>query len=300
MVKSLPAIGMTAAQRCIEDIYRRHFDTVYRVCFSYMKNDKIIHAFDTINPSVGAKNRVFDQATQRRQKRRPMLKAAVSLAAAATICLTVFGGTLLSSQDDNVFVLRAYAVEVQADGSVGLSEVSFLDPAQLWHTHVDGVDFRFYLHIRFGCEGSNIRRVDFYADDGFFAVQHLPFELGDFDLESVLAEDVPVGIGTSWGELGWNGDLSAATHYLFKYGDAFDVIGNQLTLDKGAMSNNQLYFVGTNLDPANWRSPPPYMTIRAVATFKDGTTQEEILTIDLSPGNGLTSGTMRYPDEYYK
>jgi RNA polymerase sigma-70 factor (ECF subfamily) len=38
MRSPLPARGMKASVKNIEEIYRRHFDMVYRVSFSYMKN----------------------------------------------------------------------------------------------------------------------------------------------------------------------------------------------------------------------------------------------------------------------
>jgi len=38
MIKPLPARGKGASFEKIEEIYRRHFDMVYRISFSYMKN----------------------------------------------------------------------------------------------------------------------------------------------------------------------------------------------------------------------------------------------------------------------
>jgi RNA polymerase sigma-70 factor (ECF subfamily) len=38
MIKPLPARGRGASPLIIEEIYRRHFDMVYRISFSYLKN----------------------------------------------------------------------------------------------------------------------------------------------------------------------------------------------------------------------------------------------------------------------
>jgi len=37
MINPLPARGKEASSKSVEEIYRRHFDMVYRVCFSYLK-----------------------------------------------------------------------------------------------------------------------------------------------------------------------------------------------------------------------------------------------------------------------
>ena len=104
---------------------------------------------------------------QRQQKRRPvLLKAAVSLAAAAAvICLTVLGSTFLFSQSDNEFVLRAYAMEVGADGSIVRREVDLRSESYHWSTYNDGS--LFYVNVNLKCEGVNIRNVVFHVDDGF-------------------------------------------------------------------------------------------------------------------------------------
>jgi len=38
MIKPLPALGKEQTSQCLEKIYERHADMLYRVCFSYMKN----------------------------------------------------------------------------------------------------------------------------------------------------------------------------------------------------------------------------------------------------------------------
>ena len=38
MINPLPARGKEASSKSVEEIYRRHFDMVYRVSFSYLKN----------------------------------------------------------------------------------------------------------------------------------------------------------------------------------------------------------------------------------------------------------------------
>ena len=230
-----------------------------------MKNDKIVDAFNAIQPSDVVKNRIFEKAMQKQHKKHLVFKMAVSLAAtAAVICLVVFGSMLLSPQSDNIFTLRAYAMEQLSDGSFALREVDLLNETHYGFAYIDGV---FYVNANLKCEGENIKSVDFYTDDGFFAKQYLTIENG-----KIVTEDgVPaIYIKSSDDD----------EHFLAMYGDDFDIIGNHFILDNGAMTDGFLLFLG--MEVADWREKPSQMIIRAVATFNDGKRQEQMVTLELA------------------
>jgi hypothetical protein len=237
-----------------------------------MKNEKIVNAFNTIQPSGEVKNRVFSKVMSKQHKQRPRFKAAVSLAtAAAVICLMVFGSMLLFPQNENIFTLKAYAMEQQADGSIVLREVDLHSETYHWISYNDGS--LFYVNANLKCEGENIQSVVFYADDGFFAKQYLIIEDG-----KIVQED---GVSASYVKGPSDDDYT-----LLRYGTDFDIIGNSFTLESDVMTDNFLLFVGMEI--SDWRENPSQITIRAVATFNDGKTQEETITFDAA--NALSAG----------
>ena len=202
---------------------------------------------------------------------RRIFKAAVSLAvAAAVICMAVFGGLFLTPQAENAFSLRAYAMERQADGAVEMREVDLLEEMQRWSSYYDGKEL--YLNISLKCEGENIECVDFYTDDGFFAKQYLKMENGIV----ILEEGVPAG--------GWT-DAEGRTTILH-YGNEFEIIGSRFTLNRDDMTDDLLLFLGMELETTDWDDwfshIPQQVIIRAIATFSDGKTQEERLTLNFS------------------
>jgi hypothetical protein len=244
-----------------------------------MKNDKIVNAFNAIQPGDEVRNRVFDKAMQRQEKKRPGFITAASLAAAAAvICLTVFGGPLLSPQDANTFAIKAYAMEAQDDGTVEMREINLMEETQYWHSYNDGSVF--YASVNLKCEGDNLEYVEFYTDNGFFAKQYLKIENG----KVVTEKGVPASYRKEPGDENFT---------LLMYGLDFDVIGNSFKLEKNAMTDDFLLFLGTEV--TNWKEQPTQMTVRAVATFSDGETQEETLTLDLSGEGGGT--VMLSPEE---
>ena len=233
-----------------------------------MKNDKIVNAYNSIQPGDMVETRVFDKVMQNQEKKRPAYKMVVPFAAAAAVvCLLLFGGVFSSMQDDNLFILKAYAMEQQADGSIELREMDLLSEKYYWSTYNDGSVF--YLNANLKCEGENIKSVDFYTDEGFFAKQQLIIENG-----KIVTEE---GVQASYRKA--PGD---AEYTLVMYGDEFDIIGSSFTLDYDAITDDFLLFLG--MEVSDWRDQPSQMTIRAVATFNDGKTQEEMITLDLSKG----------------
>ena len=246
-----------------------------------MKNDLIIDAYNSIQPGDNVKSRVFDKLMQNQEKRRPVFKVAASFAAvAAVICLMVFGGMFSSMQSDNLFILKAYAMEQQADGSIELREVDLLGDTHYWSTYNDGSIF--YVSANLKCEGENIKGVDFYTDDGFFAKQRLVIENG-----RIITEEGVMAVYRK---------APGDTEYkLVMYGDDFEIIGNSFTLDNNAITDDFLLFLG--MEVSDWREQPSQMTIRAIATFNDGQTQEETITLDLANAENLIGVGIMPPED---
>ncbi|MDR1131440.1 MAG: hypothetical protein LBL15_03375 [Oscillospiraceae bacterium] len=241
-----------------------------------MKNDKIVNAFNTVQPNDEVKNRVFDQAMQKQHKKRPVFKAAGSFAAAAAVlCLMVLGSMLLTPQADNIFVIKAYAMAVQEDGSVQLREVDIANNRpEYWGGHIDGETKTLYLGIGLRCEGENIESVEFSTDDGFFAKQYVG-NLSDISMSGVSAS------------------YAGPDHQLVVFGRDFDDVGSTITLDRET-ADNYLLFWGTNY-AGNWEPASLFtflkINVHAKASFSNGKTAERDVTIDL-PGTGIVSSTL--------
>jgi hypothetical protein len=236
-----------------------------------MKNDKIVNAFDAIQASEEVKNRVFEQAMTGRHKKRPLFKAAASLAAAAAvICLIVFGSMLMPPHNENIFSLKAYATEQQPDGSIALREVDLLSgQTHYLSTYSDGNDS--YVSVDLKCDGENLERVDFYIDDDFFKLQNSPLPIHLENGEIVTMEVVPsTGITFRKGSADIDFTLAIANT---KIPDTF------LLPDTFKLEDDFPLSLGTEI--SGWREIPSTITIRAVATFSDGKTQEETITFNL-------------------
>lgn len=216
------------------------------------------------------------QAVSEKEKtKRPLLRRSAFTIATATvlvICI-MLGNMLMTPQGRNLFILQAYAMERQTDGSIELREVELLEQTQVWSCYRDRDENKLYVSISLKCEGENIKSVDFYSDNGFFAKQYLEIKNGKVNIKS----GIPV---TYIGHDGGNViDFSDEKYIVVMYGEDFEIVGGKLTLDKGEMTDDLLLFLG--IENVDWQQIPSQMTIRAVATFNDGKTQEETLTIDL-------------------
>ena len=250
-----------------------------------MKNDKIINVWDKMKPCEEIKQEILNDITQKQQKRSKLsiLKsfkpAKIIATAAALIFCFIFGHMLINPQNGNSFALKAYAMEQQEDGSIEMREVDLMEDMQAWSGCYDGENL--FMSINLKCEGENIKSVDFYTDEGFFAKQYLKI----IDGKIVLEDGVPASFGS-------NGD---GTYTITMYGDDFEKIGSSFTLNKDDMTDDLLLFLGTPV--TNWLETPTQMTIRAVATFNDGKTQEETLVIDRTKGLGLIRGKMDLTEE---
>ena len=232
-----------------------------------MKNDKIVDAYNTIKPEVGAKNRILaeimdkeKQITERPKPRRTILRKAMALAtAAAIICLAVFGTNWLSPSSDNFFAIRVYAMEQQADGSIALREIDFADLSSGWGGYFDGDAF--YISIGLRYEGDNIQSVTFSVDNGFFATQ---------DIRSFVHEEGSPLI------------FVGPERRLVMHGTEFDILGNTLTFGN-AMDDDLLLFWGSHGIDIDFNLSE--IEIRVEVTFDNDEVDEQIITIEFTvPG----------------
>ncbi|MCL1872760.1 MAG: hypothetical protein FWF85_01415 [Clostridiales bacterium] len=246
---------------------------------SALKNAKKVDIPESIFVKVDNALRDLEHKEEREYRKPRSKKLPVIAAAAAVICLMLSGMFLLpQSESSNIFSLKAYAMEQMDDGSIELREVDLLGETYYWSFYNDGN--MFYVNANLKCEGENIRSVAFHADDGFFAKQYLTIENGKI----VREEGVPAMYRKAPGD---------DEHTLVMYGHDFDMIGNDFTLDSDSMSDDFLLFVGVEV--SDWQEYPSQITIRAAATFNDGNTQEEILSLDLTQGELF--GTFQLPPE---
>ena len=228
-----------------------------------MKNDKIVNAFDTIQPDEDVKNRVFEKALKKPRRKRPVHRAAISFAAAAAvICLMVLGSIVLSSRDNSMFAIKAYAMEVREDGSIQLREVDIVDAQPEYAGfYMDEETNTVYVSVGLRCEGENIESVEFSTNNGFFAKQYI----------GKLSEISTVGVPTAY--MGNQMVLS---------GTDFDNSGNTMTLDKDAMGNYLLFWGLENTEALQFPDISQKIFVHAIATFINGKTEERDVTIDMS------------------
>lgn len=239
-----------------------------------MQNDKIINAFNNIQPDNEIKNRVFDKALQKQRKKRPALKVAVSFAAAAAvICLVILGSGVLAPKEDLIFTVKAYAMEVLEDSTVQLSEVDIIDSKpEYWGGYVDGETRTMYVGLGLRCEGEDVESVEFSTDSGFFAKQYIG-NLSEISTEGMQRLHVgPEG-------------------RMVMFGTDFEDDGSTIILDKETV-DDYLLFWGSSYtdDPEAFLHPsfPKEITLHAKATFTNGKTAEKDVAIDLS-GTGMAS-----------
>ena len=231
-----------------------------------MKSEKIASAFDSIQPDDVVRNRVFNMAIKRPRNKRPAFRAVVSCATAATlILLMVLGGILLAPASNNVFTIKAYALEQLPDGSIGLCEVDLINQPDTWGGYFDGEVF--FISIGLKAEGDNIKSVEFSTTEGFFAKQDIG-KLGSID---DMMPQIRIG------------------NRLVMAGTDFDIVGDTITIDKDTIDDDYLIFWGT--ENADFYNPPQSANILAKVKFDDGKTAEETVFVDLS-GESVYAGPL--------
>lgn len=198
---------------------------------------------------------ILQIANEKQIKKRPIYRRSIAtlLTAAVLVFCFIFGYTMMIPKNGNLFVVSAYAIEQQADGSVVMREVNL-------HTNdtLSGYsdDMNTYLNIGFKFKGKNIKNVVFSVNEGFFATQYISDE---------ISSDVP--------------KLFSGDGTLQLYGIEFEKIGNEIVLEKDDVPDDLLLFLG--FESAGRDALPNAVTIRAIAEFNDGKTQEETIVIDI-------------------
>ena len=219
-------------------------------------------------------NCVRQAVPAKKNRKHPVYRRSITALATAgvLVCCFIFGNMLMNPRNssNNFFTMLAYAMVQQEDGTIVLREVDLLNQTYGWSRFSDGKNY--FVNISLKCEGENIRSVDFYADNGFFAKQYLKIENGQI----ILEEGVPASFRSGGEGMGY---------VLTMYGQEFDIIGNRFILNSDGMTDDFLLFLGTEV--SDWWEHPSQMTVRAVATFNDGKTQEKIITLNLTDKEGI-------------
>ena len=229
-----------------------------------MKSEKIINAFNEIKPDKAAKERILEKMQQEKSGKKPILRTtAVITAVAAMLCFMLFGTKIITPQRNNLFSINAYAVEQQADGSLDLQKVDLVEPGGDW----GGIYYndKFFINIGVKCDGENIKSVQFSTENGFFVKQ-------DISKSSSSEEDSVVFVYVS-------GSDRPVLHGL-----EFEELGSTFSLSKSVTADDTLIFWGMESAEADI---PSKITFDAVATFHDGTTQKEAVTIDIKNRAGI-------------
>ena len=236
-----------------------------------MKNDKIVDAYNTIKANDDAKKRILAGLKQTEEvniKRRMFNKkvAAALTTAAAVLLFTVFGINLLNHTDDifspnNLFTLRAYAMEMQHDGTIELREIE-LTQLEGWTGHQDGEVLYISIGLWFEFEGYNIKTVEFSLEEGFFASQYI-------------------------GNFGESGDLQqvyiGSDGRLAMYGTEFNKIGSTVTFGNVMDEDIILFWGNYDINIDEWHLKP--IEIELTVTFDDGEIHEQALIIEFTtPG----------------
>lgn len=236
-----------------------------------MKNEKVIALWNKLNLDEEGKNRIINKIKEKQKKRRPIFRTKMVAAIAVLICLAALGRLFATPSETNIFSVKAYALEQQKEGGVGLREVDLLNQPDVWGGHFDGDNF--YVGVGLRYEGENIKSVDFITTKGFFAKQYIN-KLSDGEAISKMY----VGPDSR----------------LVMYGEDFEIAGDKITLDDETMTDDLLLFWG--IEATNMSEVPKKIEITAKATFNDGKTQELPVTIDLS-GEGVFGGVVLSEEE---
>jgi len=229
-----------------------------------MKSEKIITAFNEIKPNQAAKERIFKKMQQEKSGKKPILRTiAVITAVAAMLCFMLFGPRVVTPKSNNLFSINAYAVEQQSDGSLDLQKVDLVEPGGSWGgMYYNG---KFFINIGVKCDGENIKSVQFSTENGFFVKQ-------DISKNSSSEEEPVVFVYVS-------GSDRPLLHGL-----EFEELGSTFSLSKSVTADDTLIFWGMESAEADI---PSKITFDAVATFHDGTTQKETVTIDIKNRTGI-------------
>ena len=190
--------------------------------------------------------------------------------AAACVCLGLLGALLALPREHNAFVVKAYALDLEADGTIGLQAQDIWERPEILGGHFDGENF--YVNIGLGYEGEQIDRVTFSTETGFFARQNV----AELSLEENVSR-MYVG----------------ADMQLALCGEEFELVGNRVTVDESALESGTLLFWG--MEASGREDLPEQVPITAQAEFRDGTKQKITVTLDIA--GPMVYGIQRSPEE---
>ena len=221
----------------------------------------------------------IQQATPQMQGTKRPFRHLTSLVAATAVVLICFilGNVVLNLQDNkssNVFSVKAYALEQQANGSISLRDYYELNSNDEGSTKsgqglvISNSDGSFYFGrgVYFEFNGENIKNVEFIADedDAMFVLAHVLKENGKLVMQDTKENYDDNGY--------YMGSGSSFTVKSLEY------LGKSFTLDSmNSLPEDSILFVGKSYLGNDYTLN---LTIRAIATFNDGTTQEEKILIN--------------------
>lgn len=191
-------------------------------------------------------------------------------AAAACVCLGLLGALLALPQENNAFVVKTYALDLEEDGTIGLRAEDVWERPEILGGHFDGENF--YVNIGLGYEGEHVARVTFTTETGFFAKQNV----AELSLEENVSR-MYVG----------------AEQQLALCGKEFEIAGNRVTVDKSTLESGILLFWG--MAASGREDLPEQVPITAEAEFRDGTEQTVSVTLDIA--GPMVYSTEQSPEE---
>ena len=250
-----------------------------------MKNSKITEAYDAIKPDDTTRARVLRKIITSEKSSRSYTKIAISFATvAAVIGLVLLGNFIGSSKKyENTFTFRAYAVESINSDTLDLHDLNGMrDINQLsmssgfYHNYIRG-ESGFRIVVQLTCDGENIQSVEYDTSYGDFA--RLPAAI--LESRGIIVQ--------SEGNRQWlDQNNSNYVPGLWDYWDSAstDNIGNSFFQSIEETSDGiilYLYKVVETVDQI-----PSTLTLRATATFTDGSTQEQSFDVPLSVPDWFT------------
>jgi len=167
--------------------------------------------------------------------------------------------------------MQVYAMEEQEDGSAELREfqITDTDTYEIYEDYTIKTVVRIcdgkymYKELLIKCDGNNIKNVEFFVDnDGLFAVSMAKSIIESWELEKYYDDN---GNELGWGKRGQIDDP--------------EIMGASYKIDWKDMNDDLMLLVGK---PYQNGADTPYfnnITVRAVATFNDGTTQEKSIKL---------------------
>ena len=237
-----------------------------------MKNDRIIKAYDEIQPDEYAKKRVLNKVLEPKRKRR-LIPAVAGMAAVLVIALLVNSimPTQITENQPNSFTVRVYAAahplgDTTSETTTEQREIELVRQPPRWGGYHDGENL--FIGINLEVIGENIEHVEFSTEEGQFAKQYH-------------------NLGTNWTDRLWQGGETPIIHFsmggerfLVAYGTEFEMLGNKISFDE-IRAENVLLFVVLPVDVDEMRELG-IIEIDVCVRFLDG--EEQTKTAELNFG----------------